>query len=188
MSFTFRSVRETDVEKLVVLYATNEEFTSFIANEAVDPFRTTSYMDKVLVLDDIFRIKLRRKTVSEIRLTDFQSEEMDSLLNQLPNLLKTYVIKTDYEFGNNKKVDENFCYIVYRIIQSERVFKSFKTFETAFLKASALRYDYKKYAKKFSAAEEEDEVKPEPEEEKPGREQDIVDEEFETESEFEDDE
>lgn len=180
----FQEVKRSDVEKLVVLYATNEEFTSFIANDAVDPFRTTSYMDKVLILDDIFRIKLKHKQVAEIRLSDFKSDKMDSLLNQLPNLLKTYVIKTDYEFGNNKSVDEHFCYIVYRIIQSDRVFKSFKTFETAFLKASTLRYDYKKYSKKFMAKTEEVSSKVEVEKSSP----DIADEEFETESEFEDEE
>lgn len=164
----FLSVTEKDIQRLVELYATNEEFTFFIAYEAADPFRTTSYIHKVKLLDAAFRGALKEKNIKDIKLEDFDSDEVTNVLNQLPNLLKTYVIRTEYEFGNNKRCDEQFCYLVFRIIQSDRVFKSYKTFEIAFRRAQPLKYMYNRLEPKFLSNEfkfevEEEKSLPKPE-------------------------
>lgn len=147
----FTSVQATDVYRLIKLYSRNEEFTNYIANVASDPFRTTSFLRHVEVLDNAFRNKLATKDVSEICLEDFKCKEERGILNQLPNLLKTYVLKSDYEFGNNEESDRDFCYLVYRIIRAGNTFKSYRHFETAFLKAGSLSFMYKRLEKEFIA-------------------------------------
>uniref|UniRef100_A0A7S3LIG8 Uncharacterized protein n=1 Tax=Aplanochytrium stocchinoi TaxID=215587 RepID=A0A7S3LIG8_9STRA len=144
-----------DIKRLVELYTT-ESFLDFISEEIENPFRATSNARLVKLLDSIFM----KDPTKKLKLSDFEiSGEPDSL-HQLPNLLKTYIIQSDYEFGTDKEVDRKFAYIIFRVLEGcGNNFRSFKAFALAFNKARRLHKEVEKIERHFERLEKEQETR-----------------------------
>mmetsp|Transcript_387 Transcript_387/g.458 ORF Transcript_387/g.458 Transcript_387/m.458 type:complete len:152 (-) Transcript_387:65-520(-) len=136
---------EADIKRLVELLST-DEFIRYISEKIENPFRATSNVRIVELLDGVFM----ENPPKPLRLHHFQIEGEPDALDQLPNLLKTYVLKTDYDFGTDAEVDRKFTYIIYRILHGHgNSFNSFKSFSLAFSKVRPLRRLYEDMEKYF---------------------------------------